>query len=302
MLLQFQAQLTGGPAVTVRGPCSKSFPISGLPFRGKLPADSPGETQHRAGRHGHCFGNGQPDAACRFDFRQHLYDQQGVDRQFLPVGFQLARSSLGGTCDSSARRPMTMPMMSITVRVPVVVAMPPPHCAWKSDGSVGLCCKPSVGLSGRQVEDPDRSSSLDFSQYQLAALKTDQPPAPGTDPVIVPLLGLLGESGSVATAYKKRMRDGAAFLHAKAQLREELGDVLWYVAALADRFSLNLDDIAVASLYKAADRWKPTPGEPVMFDDGTPLKSSSRARPASPSPRRPGKTARLSSPCNATVS
>lgn len=111
---------------------------------------------------------------------------------------------------------------------------------------------------------------MDFSQYQLAALKTDQPPAPGTDPVIVPLLGLLGESGSVATAYKKRMRDGAAFLHAKAQLREELGDVLWYVAALADRFSLNLDDIAVASLYKAADRWKPTPGEPVMFDDRYP--------------------------------
>ena len=50
---------------------------------------------------------------------------------------------------------------------------------------------------------------MDFSQYQQAALKTDQPPASGTDPVIVPLLGLLGEAGSVATVYKKRMRDGA---------------------------------------------------------------------------------------------
>lgn len=49
-------------------------------------------------------------------------------------------------------------------------------------------------------------------------------------------------------------------------MREELGDVLWYVAALADRFGLDLDDIAAASLYKVADRWKPTPGEPLLFD------------------------------------
>ena len=111
---------------------------------------------------------------------------------------------------------------------------------------------------------------MDFSEYQQAALKTDQPPAPGTDPVVVPMLGLLGEAGSVATAYKKRMRDGAAFQDAKQQLREELGDVLWYLATLANRFGLELEDIAVASLFKAADRWKPTPGEPILFDEDYP--------------------------------
>jgi NTP pyrophosphatase (non-canonical NTP hydrolase) len=111
---------------------------------------------------------------------------------------------------------------------------------------------------------------VDFTEYQQAALKTDQSPATGTDPVVVPLLGLLGEAGSAATAYKKLIRDGAAFQQAKRQLREELGDVLWYLATLADRFDLELEDIAVASLFKAADRWKPTPGEPVFFDEGYP--------------------------------
>ncbi len=111
---------------------------------------------------------------------------------------------------------------------------------------------------------------MDFAEYQRAALKTDQPAGPGTDPVVLPMLGLLGEAGSVATAYKKRLRDGAAFQDAKQQIREELGDVLWYLATLAARFDLDLEDIAVASLFKTADRWRPTPGQPILFDDGYP--------------------------------
>lgn len=110
---------------------------------------------------------------------------------------------------------------------------------------------------------------MEFSQYQQAALRTDQPAVPGTDPVVVPMLGILGEAGSIATAYKKQLRDGAAFRHAKHQLRQDLGDILWYVAVLADRFDLDLDDVAIASLVKAADRWKPTPA-PFLFDEGYP--------------------------------
>lgn len=38
-------------------------------------------------------------------------------------------------------------------------------------------------------------------------------------------------------------------------MRDELGDVLWYVAALATKLGVDLDDIARANLEKTRDRW-----------------------------------------------
>lgn len=100
---------------------------------------------------------------------------------------------------------------------------------------------------------------MHLARYQQAALKTLQPGADGTDPVLIPLLGLVGETGSVATAYKKRLRDGADAGPSKQQLREELGDVLWYTATLAHLLGLDLEDVAAASLEKTKDRWRATP-------------------------------------------
>lgn len=112
---------------------------------------------------------------------------------------------------------------------------------------------------------------MDFTRYQQAAIKTLQPPAPDTDPVLVPLLGLAGEVGSLATAYKKHLRDGPGLVSGKQYLREELGDVLWYIAALAHRFDLDLEDIAAASLVKINDRWLPTPkAHRTLFDEDFP--------------------------------
>ncbi|GLW75457.1 hypothetical protein Kpho02_77540 [Kitasatospora phosalacinea] len=112
---------------------------------------------------------------------------------------------------------------------------------------------------------------MDFQRYQQAAVKTLQPAMPGTDPVLIPLLGLAGEVGSLITVYKKRLRDGTAFEPGKQQLREELGDVLWYIAALAHRSDLSMEDVAAASLEKIKDRWRPTPAaERMAFDEGFP--------------------------------
>jgi NTP pyrophosphatase (non-canonical NTP hydrolase) len=80
---------------------------------------------------------------------------------------------------------------------------------------------------------------------------------------------LAGEAGSVVTEYKKHLRDGAAHVAWKARLREELGDILWYAAALASHLELDLEDIARANLEKTADRWHRTSMDP--FDDIFPV-------------------------------
>ncbi len=111
---------------------------------------------------------------------------------------------------------------------------------------------------------------MDFGRYQRAAVKTAPRADSGQDAVIVPLLGLIGEVGSVATVYNKRLRDGAGYQLAKQRIREELGEVLWHVATLADGFELDLEDVAAASLEKAKDRWRTTDENHVLLDEAAP--------------------------------
>lgn len=109
---------------------------------------------------------------------------------------------------------------------------------------------------------------MKFSTYQEAARQTDQRQGAELADIAVHLLGMVGEAGSVATEYKKLLRDGPAHTAAKARIREELGDVLWYSTTLATKLGLDLDDIARANLEKTRDRWLRTTSDP--FDDHYP--------------------------------
>lgn len=97
---------------------------------------------------------------------------------------------------------------------------------------------------------------MKLNEYQARALETDQTTAFGAVGIEVHLLGLAGEAGSVASEYKKRLRDGSAHSRWPARMSEELGDVLWYVAAIASELGLDLEDIAVANLAKTQSRWR----------------------------------------------
>ena len=109
---------------------------------------------------------------------------------------------------------------------------------------------------------------MDLNTYQCLARQTDQVPRAGdpatpdsSDPeigkaLLVPLLGLAGEVGELLSEYKKHLRDGAAHRLFRERVAEELGDLLWYVANVATKFDISLDEIAAANLDKTLARWR----------------------------------------------
>ena len=112
---------------------------------------------------------------------------------------------------------------------------------------------------------------MELSEYQSKAQRTDQTSEADLKGVLVPLLGLAGEVGSLLVAYKKHMRDGEAHRLFREQIGEDLGDLLWYLANVATKFGLDLDRIAEQNLAKTQDRWgDETPEKPRLFDEGRP--------------------------------
>src|ERR1700690_2271570 len=104
-----------------------------------------------------------------------------------------------------------------------------------------------------------------FDEYQALAQKTDQKPE-GEEGLIMALMGMVGEAGSLLTEYKKRMRDGEAHRGFTSKVGEELGDMLWYLANIATKCGLSLGDLAEQNLAKTRERWLP-PGERApLFD------------------------------------
>lgn len=110
---------------------------------------------------------------------------------------------------------------------------------------------------------------MDFTTYQAEALKTDHVPLDG-DPsgraLIVPMLGLAGETGQLLAEYKKHLRDGDAHRLFKDRVAEELGDLLWYIANVASKFGLSLDEVAAENLSKVQARFSCPAGRAPSFD------------------------------------
>lgn len=75
-------------------------------------------------------------------------------------------------------------------------------------------------------------------------------------------LGLTGEAGEVADIIKKLYTaagDGSETSFNLAAIRDELGDVLWYLSQLCTELHMTLDEVATANLDKLRKRH----GEPI---------------------------------------
>ncbi len=95
---------------------------------------------------------------------------------------------------------------------------------------------------------------MTLDEYQRRAARTDIEPENGNP--IVPLLGLAGEVGQLAAELKKQQRaDDIPYTGFDEAVATELGDILWYLSALARRTGHSLGDIASLNLRKTAARW-----------------------------------------------
>ena len=107
---------------------------------------------------------------------------------------------------------------------------------------------------------------MDIGDYQQQAARSDILPP---DELTLPLLGLAGEIGNLATELKKRRRDALGYSGFQSEVREELGDLIWYAAALARRCDVDLGQVLVENLHKTHELYdRPaTPPPHDLFDE-----------------------------------
>jgi len=93
---------------------------------------------------------------------------------------------------------------------------------------------------------------MDFDTYQVLAYRTAS--MPGTLlGSCERVMGVAGEAGEVADYLKKVLCHGHRL--DKERLAKELGDVLWYVASVAEDHGLHLSEIARFNIEKLEARY-----------------------------------------------
>ncbi|QFG07952.1 nucleotide pyrophosphohydrolase [Streptomyces phage Intolerant] len=98
---------------------------------------------------------------------------------------------------------------------------------------------------------------MDFPQYQQQATETAVYPGQGQGTGLAYVaLGLAGEAGEVANKVKKILRDKGGVLNVRdaAEIAEEAGDVLWYLAQLCTELGADIGQVAALNLAKLESR------------------------------------------------
>jgi NTP pyrophosphatase (non-canonical NTP hydrolase) len=109
-------------------------------------------------------------------------------------------------------------------------------------------------------DDESDFESMTMYDYEEAAMNL----AFYEHPLVYPALGLVGEAGEVADKVKKLYRDGHLSLGGdpilelnvdiRVEIAKELGDVMFYVTAVASDLGFDLDEIATMNIEKLNSR------------------------------------------------
>jgi len=108
----------------------------------------------------------------------------------------------------------------------------------------------------QQVTIPEFAEGLTFEEYSALASETAIYPGRGEGNIVYPTLGLTGEAGEIAEKVKKIIRDDDGNISPEQvrDLARELGDVLWYINALATELNIPLPFIAAMNVAKLQSR------------------------------------------------
>lgn len=116
---------------------------------------------------------------------------------------------------------------------------------------------------------------MELGAFQRAALETRAIESGGDQAVIPALLGLASHAGAALNRYRKHLRISGHQGPPSDFMRNELGDLLWYVAAVASALEIDLDDIGTSNIARARDQYPTnfsthTLNELPVFDRGFP--------------------------------
>lgn len=95
---------------------------------------------------------------------------------------------------------------------------------------------------------------MTLDEYQSNALETAI--YPKQYKVIYPALGITGEAGECSDKVKKVIRDNSGEFtdDRKREIAKEIGDVLWYCAALAHDIGYTLNEVGKMNVEKLNSR------------------------------------------------
>lgn len=96
---------------------------------------------------------------------------------------------------------------------------------------------------------------MEYKDYQVFVNSTARETAQKLK-VIYPCLGLAGELGEVIEHVKKVVRDreGKFTDEEREKLKDEIGDVLWYLTRLCSDLDISLVDVILCNVKKLEDR------------------------------------------------